>query len=62
MAPPASPDVINAAKADITAALARMKAEPVDPLDGPRRILEKHARGEHVSGFALRAARAALRL
>ena len=61
-APPASSGAISAAKAAMAAALERMKAEPVDPLDGPRRIIAKYERGEHVSGFALRAAKYALRL
>jgi hypothetical protein len=62
-APPASPSVIRAAKAAMAAALARMKAAgPVDPLAGQKAILAKHARGEHVSPYALDAARLALRV
>jgi len=62
-APPASPSVISAAKAAMAAALARMKAAPpVDPLAGQKAILAKHARGEHVSPYALDAARLALRV
>ena len=61
--PPASPSVISAAKAAMAAALARMKAAPpVDPLAGQKAILAKHARGEHVSPYALDAARLALRV
>jgi hypothetical protein len=62
-APPASPSDISAAKAAMAAALARMKAAgPVDPLAGQKAILAKHARGEHVSPYALDAARLALRV
>ena len=62
VAPPASPDVIAAHRAALLAAKQIVKSQAGDGLEWARAHIENHAAGKHVSGFALRSARAALRL
>ena len=61
VAPPASPDIVRAELAKL-AAQPGPTAKMADPLAWAKSTLARHQAGEHVSGFALRSARAALRL
>ena len=60
-APPANPDIIRIELAKI-ATQPGPTAKMADPLAWAKNTLARHQAGEHVSGFALRSARAALRL
>ena len=61
VAPPANPDIVRAELAKL-AAQPGPTAKMADPLAWAKSTLARHQAGEHVSGFALRSARAALRL
>ena len=60
-APPASPEIVEAERAKIAALRTKIVGTD-DPLAWAKQRIADYEAGKHVSGFALRAARAALRL
>jgi hypothetical protein len=61
VAPPASPDIVEAERAKIAALRTKIVGTD-DQLAWAKKHIADYEEGKHVSGFALRAARAALRL
>jgi len=56
------PEVVSAAKAAMSATLARLRATPTDPLASAKKIIADHDAGVHVNAARLAYARAALRI